>query len=109
MDTQVLVFPQNNDVIVLAHYGPEITDSTGVTAKFYYKDNRYTPDSDPSVHTYSATLVADPDYPGQFMSTFNIPASQNGVPSTYWWKVNVTDAFNKTRTAKCGTLLVEAV
>lgn len=107
MDTQVLVFPQNNDVTVLSHFGPEITDATGLTSTFYYKDNRYTDDADATV--YETDVVPDPSYPGQFMAQFDIPASQNQVPNTYWWRVDVTDVANINRTAKCGTLLVEAV
>ena len=109
MNTQVLVFPQNNDVIVLAHYGPEITDNTGMIAEFYYKDNRYTDDGDPSVQIYESSVDEDPDYPGQFMSRFSIPRDQNQVPNTYWWRIDVLDVADNRRTANCGTLLVEAV
>jgi hypothetical protein len=109
MDTQVLVFPQNNDVTVLSHFGPEITDATGLTSTFYYKDNRYTADTDDTTLTFHAAVIPDPDYPGQFMAQFVIPKADNQIPNTYWWRVDVSDVANTNRTAKCGTLLVEAV
>jgi hypothetical protein len=108
MDGQVLIFPRGNDVVVTARF-PEISSGAGATATFYYKDNRYTADTDPTSKIYSSTIVADPDNPGATMSTFPVPGTDNQVTGAFWWRVDATDVTNKTRTAAAGTLLVEAV
>jgi len=107
MDGQVLIFPRANDVQVKAQF-PQIPDGTGMSAKFYYKDNRYTLDADITTHTYTSTIVADPSSPGATMSTFSIPGTDNGVTGAFWWRIDVIDAGGKVRTASAGTLLVEA-
>jgi hypothetical protein len=108
MDQTNLVFPQGNDIVVTARY-PEISDGTGQTASFYYKPSRYTDDSDPSVVAYESAVTPDPDTPGQTLSVFHVPGEQNEVPGTYWWRIDVSDSLNNTRTANCGPVLVEAV
>ena len=108
MDGQVLLFPQNNDVVVTAQY-PGISDGTGSHSEFYYKDNRYIADSDPSTQMYQAPIIPDPDNPGATMSRFTIPADDNLTTGAFWWRVDCVDSLNTRRTAQCGTLLVEAV
>jgi hypothetical protein len=108
MDSQVLMFPQGNDIIVTARF-PEISDGTGATAHFYYKEDRYSSDSDPSTLVYAASILPDPDNPGATMSTFSVPAADNGINGAFWWRIDAVDSFGKKRTANCGTLLVEAV
>jgi hypothetical protein len=108
MDTTVLFFPRGNDIIVTARF-PDISDGTGVTAEFYYKDNRVTADTDPSTMTYSSSVRPDPGNPGATMSVFTIPGTDNDDPGAFWWRVDVIDALLSRRTASCGTLLVEAV
>lgn len=106
MDMTVLFFPSGNDVIVTATF-PEITDGTGVTAEFWYKDNRYVPDSDPTSLSYQSSLFQGTD--GTWQSQFDIPATDNSVPGAFWWRVDAIDSLSNRRTANCGTLLVEAV
>jgi hypothetical protein len=108
MDGQVLIFPQGNDIVVTARF-PDISDGTGATSEFYYKDNRYTPDSDPSTQVYSSDIYDDPDNPGATMSQFTIPAADNSANGAFWWRVDCIDSLDTRRTAQCGTLLVEAV
>lgn len=108
MDGQVLFFPQNNDVVVTARY-PDISDGTGSHSEFYYKDNRYAADSDPTTQMYQAPIETDPDYPGQTKSVFTIPADDNLITGAFWWRVDCVDSLSTRRTAQCGTLLVEAV
>lgn len=109
MDTQVLFIPQGNDVVVEVHYGPEITDNTGMSAELYYKDNRFMADDDPSTQVFNSGVVADPSVPGQFMSSYSIPSAQNVVTGAFWYRADVIDAEGNRRTAGAGTLLVEAV
>lgn len=108
MDGNVLIFPRNNDVVVTARY-PDISDGTGSNSVFYYKDNRYVSDDDPSTQMYQAPIVDDPDNPGATMSQFTIPADDNLITGAFWWRVDCVDSLNSRRTAQCGTLLVEAV
>lgn len=108
MDMLALFFPQGNDVVVTARYA-EISDGTGMTAKFYIKPDKTTPDTDPSVTAYTSTVVADPSNTGSTLSQFNIPSVNNQVTGAFWWRVDVTDPFNKRRTANQGPLIVEAV
>src|ERR1700758_2886704 len=108
MDNQALYFPQGKDVTVTARY-PGIPSGTGLHSEFYYKDNRYTADSDPSVQMYSAPIDPDPDNTGATMSVFDIPAADNGVAGAFWWRVDVVDSANIRRYVDSGTLLVEAV
>jgi hypothetical protein len=108
MDGQVLLFPQNKDIVVTARY-PDISDGTGSHSEFYYKDSRYTADNDPSTQMYSAPIEQDPDNPGATMSQFTIPADDNLITGAFWWRVDCVDSLNTRRMAQCGTLLVEAV
>lgn len=108
MDMTALFFPQNNDVIVTAQF-PTISDGTGMQAWFWYKDDRTTPDTDPSTLSFSAPVLPDPNNVGQTMSQFDIPAADNANPGVYWWRVDVIDVNSKKRTADSGPLLVEAV
>ena len=64
---------------------------------------------DPAVQVYESDIVTDPDYPGQTMAQFDIPAVDTDVTGAFWWRVDCVDVLNKRRTANCGTLLVEAV
>lgn len=108
MDGQVLYFPQGNDIVVTARF-PEISDGTGATASFYCKDDRYVDDADPTTQVYTSGVNPDPDFTGATMSVFHIPAADIEITGAFWWRVDVTDVTDKTRTASCGTLLVEAV
>lgn len=108
MDQTLLVFPKGNDVVVTARF-PDISDGTGMTAKFYSKPDRGTADTDPSVHVYSATIVGDPDFPGATMSSFSIPHTDTTATGSFWWRVDCIDSLTHRRTASCGPLLVEAV
>lgn len=108
MDGNVLVFPQNNDVVVTARF-PDINDGTGSHSEFYYKDNRYKDDTDPTTQVYTAPIENDPDYPGATMSVFTIPSEDNLITGAFWWRVDCVDSLSTRRTAQCGTLLVEAV
>jgi hypothetical protein len=106
MNMLALFFPQNNDIVVTAKF-PEITDGTGVTSEFWYKDDKTTPDSDPTSLSYQSTLVHGAD--NVWYAQFNIPATDTGVPGAYWWRVDAIDTSHRRMTANCGTLLVEAV
>jgi len=106
MDMTALFFPQNNDIIVTAKF-PEITDGTGVTAEFWYKFDKMTPDGDPTTSTYTSNVTLGDDH--IWYSEFVIPASDNAITGAFWWRVDAIDSFNHRRTASCGTLLVEAV
>lgn len=108
MDMTALFIPQGNDVIVTARF-PEISDGTGINSEFWYKPDKTVPDNDPSVITYEAEVVPDPDFDGQTMSQFSIPAADNEVAGAHWWRVDLIDVGNNRRTANCGTYLVEAV
>ena len=108
MDMIALFFKQGNDIIVTARY-PDISSGTGMSAKFFFKDDKTTSDTDPSVKVYTSTVIADPDNIVSTMSKFTIPRADTGVPGAYWWKVNLTDAPGSIRTASQGPLLVEAV
>ena len=106
MDMVALFFPQGNDVVVTAKF-PDIIDGTGITAEFWYKDNKNTPDDDPTTVMYTSAIVQGDDQ--VWYSEFTIPATDNEVTGAFWWRVDAIDSFNKRRTANCGTLLVEAV
>ena len=108
MDMVALSFPQGNDIVVTARY-PEISSGAGMTAKFYTKPDKTTPDSDPSVTVYQSTVVSDPNNIGATMSQFIIPSADTQDTGAFWWRVDVADAINHKRTANQGTLLVEAV
>jgi hypothetical protein len=107
MDMTALFFHQNNDIVVIAKF-PDISDGSGIVTEFWYKEDRFTLDTDPSTRTYSGTtLVLGTD--GIWTSQFSIPASDNALTGAFWWRVDAIDAQNHRRTAQCGTLLVEAV
>ena len=106
MDMTALFFPQGNDIVVTAKF-PDIIDGTGITAEFWYKDDKGTPDDDPTTMTYTSTMIQGDDE--IWYSEFTIPAADNEVTGAFWWRVDAVDAFEKRRTANCGTLLVEAV
>jgi hypothetical protein len=108
MDMTSLFIPRGNDVVVTARF-PEISDGTGMSSEFWYKPDKTTPDTDPAVLSFSATIIADPDNAGATMSKYNIPSTDTAVPGSFWWRVDVIDVAAKRRTANCGTLLVEAV
>jgi hypothetical protein len=108
MDTTSLMIPRGNDVVVTARF-PEIATGTGMSSQFWYKNDKTTPDSDPSVLMVQSTVVSDPDFPGATKSTFALTAANNAATGAFWWRVDVIDTSNKRRTANCGTLLVEAV
>ena len=106
MNMTALFFPQNNDIVVTAKF-PEITDGTGVTTEFWYKDSKDVPDSDPTSVSYQSVLSHGTD--NVWYAQFNIPAADNEVTGAFWWRVDAIDAENRRMTANCGTLLVEAV
>ena len=108
MDMLTLFFKQGDDIVVTARYA-EITDGTGMTATFYIKDDKTTADTDPTVMTYDAEVVADPDNVGATLSQFSIPSEDTQVTGAWWWKVRVFDPFSNARTANQGPLLIEAV
>ena len=108
MQMSALFIPQGNDIVVTAKF-PTISDGTGAVAKLYTKPTRYTPDSDPEVMTYEATIDPNPDAPGTSMSVFNVPSADTSIAGTYWWRVDAVDQLNKKRTANAGPWLVEAV
>jgi hypothetical protein len=108
MDMLALFFKQGDDIVVTARY-PEIPDGTGMTATFYLKDDKTTPDTDPSVLTYDSDVVADPDNTGATLSEFDIPSTDTQETGAWWWKVKVFDPFSNGRTASQGPLLIEAV
>jgi hypothetical protein len=108
MDGQALVFPQGNDVIVTARF-PQISSGAGMTSEFYYKDNRYVSDTDPTTQVYSSGITDDPDNPGATMSQFTVPATDNEVTGAFWWRVDAIDSTGARSTAAAGTLLVEAM
>lgn len=105
MDMTALFFFQNNDIIVTAKF-PEIVDGTGVTAEFWYKPDKSTPDSDPANLTYTSNVIQGDD--AVWYSQFQIPAEDNMIAGAFWWRVDAIDALSNRRTAGCGTLLVEA-
>jgi len=108
MNMTALFFPQGNDIVVTAKF-PEITDGTGVTAEFWYKPDKTTPDSDPANTTFTSSVTLGSDE--IWFSQFSIPAADNAVPGAFWWRVDCIDSTGKRRTpdGACGTLLVEAV
>jgi hypothetical protein len=106
MDMTALFFDLNNDIVVTAKF-PEITDGTGITAEFYYKDSQTTPDDDPDTLVYQSGVTLGDD--GVWFSTFEIPATDNDEAGAFWWRVDAVDVDNKRRTAQRGTLLVESV
>jgi hypothetical protein len=108
MDMLALFFPRGNDMVVTARYA-EISSGAGMTARFYTKPDKTTPDNDPAVTVYQSTVVADPDNIGSTLSQFNIPSTDTQDTGAFWWRVDVTDALNKRRTANQGPLLIEAV
>jgi len=108
MDMVALFFKRGDDIVVTARY-PDIPSGTGMTATFYIKDDKTTPDTDPSVLTYDSNVVADPDNVGATLSKFNIPSEDTQTADSLWWKVRVFDPFSNVRTANQGPLLIEAV
>jgi hypothetical protein len=106
MDMTALFFAQNNDIIVTAKF-PDIIDGTGITAEFWYKADKTTPDDDPSTSTYTSNMIQGDDE--IWYSQFSIPADDNAASGAFWWRVDAIDSFSQRRTAGCGTLLVEAV
>ena len=108
MDMLALFFKQGDDIVVTARYA-EITDGTGMTATFYIKDDKTTPDTDLSVLKYDSNIVSDPDNLGATLSHFDIPSEDTQMTGAWWWKVRVFDPFNNVRTANQGPLLIEAV
>jgi hypothetical protein len=108
MEMLTLFFKQGDDVVVTARY-PDIPDGTGMTATFYIKGDKTTPDTDSSVLTYDGDVVADPDNEGATLSQFKIPSEDTQVTGSSWWKVRVFDPFSNARTANQGPLLIEAV
>jgi hypothetical protein len=108
MDQIGLVFPSGKDVTVVARF-PDISDGTGMTAKFVTKPDRYTADTATSVRVYDSGVTADPDNPGATISKFTIPSTDTAVTGSFWWRVDCIDSLSKRKMANCGTLLVEAV
>jgi hypothetical protein len=108
MDMMTLFVPRGNDIVVTARF-PGIADGTGMNSEFWYKNDRTTPDNDPSVITFTSPVVADPANAGSTMSQFSIPATDNAVPGAFWWRVDIMDVLNKRRTVNSGPLLVESV
>lgn len=108
MDMLTLFFKQGDDVVVTARY-PDIPDGSGMTATFYIKDDKTTPDTDSTVLAYDADVVEDPDNTGATLSQFDIPSEDTQGTGALWWKVKVFDPFNNGRTANQGPLLIEAV
>lgn len=108
MDSTVIYFPQAKDVVVTARF-PTISDGTGSTSEFYYKDSRYTADTDPATQVYTSDITDDPDNPGATFAQFTIPADDNLVTGAFWYRVDCIDSLDTRRMAACGTLLVEAV
>jgi hypothetical protein len=101
-----LFFPVNNDVVVTAQF-PQITDGTGMTSNFWYKDSKTIPDTDPTSVSYPSDIIQNEV--GVWFAQFSIPAANNAIAGAFWWRVDAIDVENKCRTAACGTLLVEAV
>lgn len=104
----VLFFPAGNDVQVIVRY-PNIPDGTGCQSEFYYKDDRTTPDLDPTTVIFTSLVVDDPDNAGATMSTFTIDAADNAVAGAMWWRIDFLDAADSRTTVGFGTLMVEAV
>jgi hypothetical protein len=109
MDMQVLFLRQGNDETVEARYGPEVSDPTGVNAELYLKDDRYTPDEDPSTRVYTSDVFPDPANTAQLMSSFLVPDTDTAIAGAFWYRVDLIDSLESRKTAGCGTLLVEAV
>jgi hypothetical protein len=107
MDMEALFFTQGDDIVVTARF-PDIPDGNGMTATFYIKPDKTTPDMDPSVLTYDSDVVVDPDNTGATLAKFSIPSEDTQLTGAFWWKVRVFDPFSNVRTANQGTLLVEA-
>jgi hypothetical protein len=108
MDQTSLFIPRGNDVTVTARF-PDISDGTGMSSEFWVKPAKTTPDSDPSVSTYTSTVVADPDNAGATMAQFDIPSTETALAGALWWRVDVIDTLSHRRTANSGPLLVESV
>lgn len=108
MDMLALFFKAGDDIVVTARYA-EIADGTGMSATFYIKGDKTTPDTDPTVIKYDSNVVADPDNLGATLSHFDIPSADTQDTGAWWWKVRVFDPFNNARTASQGPLLIEAV
>lgn len=101
-------FPQGNDIAVTVYY-PEVADGTGASSKFYYKKSRETSDSDPTTKTYAAPIVNNPNSSGTCMSVLDIPAADNGVAGSFWWRIDAIDSSGDVSTVGYGTLLVKEV
>lgn len=108
-----LIMVQNNDETItitvtdpsqpLQAGGPAPFDLTGATVKFIRKATQSTPDTDPSFKSYTATVSS----PTTGVATVSIPATDNGVAGTTWWRVDVIKA-SKTLSPNYGPLLVTA-
>jgi hypothetical protein len=108
MDMELLIFPQNNDLTVTARF-PSIASGAGLQSQFWIKNNKTTPDNDPTSLSYDASIVPDPANAGATMAQFQIPSTNTATPGALWWRVDVIDINQKRRTANSGTLLVESV
>ena len=103
-----LLLQQSKDVLITARF-PDMSDGTGMTSTFYIKYDRITPDTDPSVQSYSSSIINDPDNAGATMSQYIIPAADTGMTGVYWWRVDRTDATGKIKTWNYGPLIIQAV
>lgn len=101
-------FPQGNDIAVTVYY-PEVADGTGASSKFYYKKSRETSDTDPTTITYTAPIVNNPDSTGTCMSVIDIPAADNAVSGSFWWRIDAIDSTGDVSTVGYGALLVKGV
>lgn len=108
MDTTTLFIPLGNDITVTARF-PEISDGTGMTSEFWLKPSKMTPDTDPSVSTYTSNIDADPDNVGATMAQFDIPSTDNLSAGALWWRVDIVDSINHRQTANAGPFMVESV
>jgi hypothetical protein len=107
MDMTALFFPQNNDVTVVAKF-PGVTTATGLSAKFWVKDDKTTPDSDPTTLSFPGSALTQGS-DGLWFSQFLVPASDTATPGAFWWRVDLTDSLNHRTTTGGGPVLVEAV
>ena len=77
---------------------------TGSTVAFIRKATQSTPDTDSSFKSYTATIT---NAAGGIASV-SIPATDNTVAGTTWWRVDVTSGGKKL-SPNYGALLVTAV
>lgn len=105
---------QNNDeVLVATVYDPNLPlvngqpapfNLTGCTVKFCRKATQFTPDTDPSFKSYTATIVSAVDG----TVSVAVPGTDNAVAGVSWWRLDVTKS-GATRTADYGILEIRAV